>query len=343
MAANPIDLTYDEIQNHIGQSVMWDRNPGAWTTSHTNDFNLALKRGVRRVYFEAALPGESQPHTWSFMRPKGTLTLHAPYSESTIDDEIDRIVLFRPSGSDPLPEWPSWAADGELHFTDAAGDFFRTPVRNRISDSEISLEGQTVGSVNLFGSTTYELIPPYNLPDDYAGIASSGFTLRRDQKVLGQIPIVNEQEIRRYDNDDITGPPEMAAIIPEVATATDPTRWRAIFYPSPDDDYELDYRYTAVPPNVTPSAGFHWGGAPISELMLASILDYAWQYVRDSNEKHDDYLKCLETAVKQDRKRYPVHTHGQGSNSPGAGTRGYQDFLDYQREKIPYSNITTNW
>ena len=84
MAANDYDLTYDDIQSHIGQSVLWDRNPGAWTTSQTNDFNLALKRGVRRAYFNAALDGESQPHTWSFMRPKATLTLFPAYKTGTI-------------------------------------------------------------------------------------------------------------------------------------------------------------------------------------------------------------------------------------------------------------------
>ena len=345
MTANVLDLTYDEIQGYVGQSLMWDRNVGKWSSTETNDFDLSLKRGVRRVYFNAVLPGESQPHTWTFLRPSATLTASAPYSTGTIqelqDQEPDPGQILLTGGT-----WPSWAAQGTLWYT------------HRLTDEAVLQTIQTRLSTTLLLPTSDALGMPsdqqtgisytlrqhtYNLPDDFAGMASNGFTLRRDQRYLGQIVLVNEQEIRRYDDDSVTGVPRIAALIPVAATDDQTTRWQVMFYPLPNVDYELDYRYSAVPPNITSNASYHWGGAPISELMLASILDYAWQIIRDSNEKHDDYLDCLRTAVLQDRKLHPTHTYGQGSRSLGAGARGYSDYLDAQRRNIPYGNITTNW
>ena len=336
MSANALDLTYDEIKGHVAQSLMWHRTTGGNSGSEANDFNLALKRGVRRVYFNATLPGESQPWTWSFLRPGATLTLNAAYNTGSI--AVTNGVV---AGTSTV--FPSWAANADLWYTATDTLAHRESVASLGGDTSLTLD-DTTATPDVAAGTTYSLRQhTYALPDDFAGMASNGFTLRRDQKYLGQIILVNEQKIRQWDDDNSLGVPREAALIPIAATLTQPTRWEVTFRPFTNVPYELDYRYSAVPPNITSTAAYHWGGAPISELMLASILDYAWQIVRDSTEKHQDYLDCLKTAVQQDRKLHPEHTAGQGSRSLGSASFDYQSHLNHQRHNIPYANVTTNW
>ncbi len=339
MTANALDLTYDEIKGHVAQSLMWHRTTGGNSGSEANDFNLALKRGVRRVYFNPTLPGESQPHTWSFLRPAATLTLRANYTTGTIGVSSGTVT-----GESTTPVvFPTWADAADLWYTATDGTAHRESVASRTSSTVLVLD-DTTSSPDVATGTSYSLRRhTYALPDDYSGMASNGFTLRRDQRYLGQVILVDEQEIRRYDDDDKVGVPTMAAIIPVAATASAPTRWQVTFWPFPNAVYELDYRYDAVPPNITSTNAYHWGGAPISELMLASVLDYAWKIVRDSDEKYDDYIACLRTAVQQDRKLHPNHSWGQGAASYGRASRDYGGSLNYQRRGIPYSSISTNW
>jgi len=346
MAANELDLSYSEIRDVAANAVLWP-TPANWNSKHSNVFGNAVKRGSRRFYYQATIPGETTPHTWSFLEPWARLRTTPDYSTGTIDADGDPNVVTLAGG-----EWPSWAADGDLWIThDTSGTAIteRVEVVTRDSDAELTVGSTSEpAAINASSSniSSWSLKRHYyDLPDDYAGMASDAMTLRRDSRESGEIQIVSEQFIREHDRDETTGVPRLAAVVPVTATSSEPTRWKVTFYPFPKETYEIEYRYHAIPPLLDSSTDVYaWGGVPHAEALLESIVSQLMIMVRDDYTREETYMAALISAVKHDRKVNSKHTLGYGSESVGRpdyrNPQTLRDYLRYKGRGVPYANIT---
>ena len=356
MTANTLATTYFDIAKEVAIHLGWSRTVptsttnGEWTNEQVTDFGLILKEGYRQFLYPESIPGENKSHNWSFMYPMGTLALTAAYSTGTVG--VAYTLLSDPSSSiaTTTGTWPSWAATGGyLWFTTTGSVDVVLKVTSRTSDTKIVVSGDSTQVVA--AGASYELQRRYyELPDDFGGMVSDGFTYRRDEQWhLPNIRIVGEGEIRKIDratSGDVY--PRVASLTPMIPVAgsggTDgeSSRWRASFYPRAEQGYNVDYRYYSIPPALSKTTNlYHYGGAEHSSTIIAAVLDVAFQKIRSSMEKHEAFLTRLKQSILHDRRNYqPTHI-GHGSKSRG-GPSGRDALTDF-RSSTSTDNISTTF
>lgn len=87
MAESTLTIAFRELQGEIGLFAGWGRGTYFGDPSWSDDgsplgsqrkqqaIDSATKKGLRRFYFSALLPGEPAAHDWSFLRPTASLAL----------------------------------------------------------------------------------------------------------------------------------------------------------------------------------------------------------------------------------------------------------------------------
>lgn len=110
-----------------------------------------------------------------------------------------------------------------------------------------------------------------------SSVASGSLGVRKD--VLGgpaRIAIVDEASLRQLEQ---TAPksdlPNYAAIRPKRSEGTGVQRWEVLFYPTPNDDRTLHYRYSVAPPPISADRKWPYGGKQHAETILQSCLAVA--------------------------------------------------------------------
>ena len=355
MAESSLTTTYSDIQKEVGRELGWGRTPGTdtdtarvdWTKENFTDFGLIAKEGYRQFLYPEPLPGENKSHNWSFLYPLGQLTLNVSYTglstNATNDCSLaNGLVTLRGDVSDPVN--PAWAVGNEF-LVDGERYFILTAVAG---NKTLTVDDSTAG---FLGFKTFEFARRYyDLPDDFGGMVSEGFTYRRDEQWhLPDIRIVGEGDVRKVDR-TTTGDiyPKVATLTPIAPTAAtggsggNSSRWRVSFYPRPEQAYEVEYRYHAIPPALDASTNiYHYGGAEHSSTIIASIVDVAYQKIRASTEKHEYFLTRLRQSVLHDRRNYQPQYIGPGSKSRGDYSE--RDALREFRSSISTSNISTTF
>lgn len=325
-------LSYDELARSIGREIDASRDSADWDAVQTQDIQDIIADGLRQVYWPPVLPGDSTPHEWSFLKPKqGELTLHPAYSTGTVSISLGVVTLT--GGA-----FPSWAAEGEMWINGGKYD-----VVTRDSDTQVTLSDLTL---NVSAGASYTLTQLYYaLPADFGGmVQGQEFSFRRDQQQYQWPPhpkLVSEAMVDRHDQwPHRTGSPELCCLLPKTTTSTD-TRWEVRFYPLPDKEYDLVYRYQINPPLLNgTSYVHHYGGPSVSQAVLASCLDKAMRFLYSSDEYYQRFLSVLTAAVQRDRNVYRHESLGFGSYSDGYGRHeGALDLRDYRRAYTTLGNI----
>lgn len=331
MAANTLAVSYTDLQSEVALAIGWNRSPGSWTTDQTNNLWPRInKKALYQAYYPEPLQDERVPHSWSFLHPRGTLTLNAPYSTGTV--AIAAGVVTLTGGT-----WPSWAASGDLWVSDN-----RYPVNTRNGNTSITLVDT---SVAVSSGASYQLIQhAYDLPSDFTRMQSNALTYRRDQDACGEIVLVHPVDLMKSDCDGSTGTPTKAAVTPVAPTATDDARWQLQFAdPLPNQAFVVEFDYEASPPLLdgTGVKVYPYGGPPFSRMFLASYIDAAFQTIRDSMEMHGPFLEALRQAVMYDRAAHAPHTMGWGARSKGSRTIGYQQYRMSSTRGYDFTELTT--
>ena len=110
-----------------------------------------------------------------------------------------------------------------------------------------------------------------------SSVASGSLSTRKD--VHGgpaRISIVDEASLRQLEQ---TAPksdlPNYAAVRPMRTEGTGSQRWEVLFYPTPNDDRTLHYRYAVAPPPISAEHQWPYGGKQHAETILQSCLAVA--------------------------------------------------------------------
>ena len=97
--------------------------------------------------------------------------------------------------------------------------------------------------------------------------------------VLGgpaRIAIVDEPSLRQLEQTaPASGLPRYAAIRPKRSEGDGVQRWEVVFYPTPNEDRTLYYRYTIAPPPIGEDRKWPYGGKQHAETILQSCLAVA--------------------------------------------------------------------
>ena len=328
-----LSLSYDELARSIGREIDVSRDADDWDSVQTQDVRDIIADGLRQVYWPPPLPGERVPHEWSFLTPrKGELTIYPAYDTGTVS--ITSGVVTLTGGT-----FPTWAADGEFWCNGV-----KYEVTTRDSDVQLTLDDLTASE---YAGTTYLLTRLYyDLPGDFGGLAAEQeFTLRRDQQQYGcqtHPRVVSEAMIDRHDRyPHRTGSPEMVCVLPKT-TSTSDTSWEARFYPLPDREYDLEYRYQVIPPLLNGTTYvYHYGGPAVSQAVLMSCLDKAMRFLYSSDEYYQRFIQALAAAVQRDRNVFRKESLGFGAYSDGYSRHSYtfDNIRDFRRSNTTLGNI----
>lgn len=129
---------------------------------------------------------------------------------------------------------------------------------------------------------------------------------------MWRIPIVNEAELRAaYAKNPLIGRPKYAALRPqrkpdvgesgETQDGTSIQVFEVMFYPFPDQDYTLEYRYTRRPAKLDVLTGFPQGASFHSEMFMAACLAAAELHKTGTRGAlHEHYKELLDQSIKLD-------------------------------------------
>ena len=288
MAESSLTTTYSDIQKEVGRELGWGRTPGTdtdttrvdWTKENFTDFGLIAKEGYRQFLYPEPLPGENKSHNWSFLYPLAQLFIGGTWPSETVESDLSGNVTMAKTEVGMTD--PDWGEDQYLHHLtigSSAGEWPKTLIGATVAFTDVLGASQT-GTVTSRTTTILTFATGTNindaagivtalnisdfrhvLPDDFGGMASEGFTYTRsEQWHLPDIRIIGEGDIRKIDR-VTTGDiyPKVASLVPLAPVAATggsggtSGRWMARFYPQSDTEYEVEYRYHAIPPALDAS------------------------------------------------------------------------------------------
>lgn len=137
----------------------------------------------------------------------------------------------------------------------------------------------------------------YNLPENFGELIDGGFTFTTNQQ---SVAMVSEEQIRQLQSQAArTGPPKYACI--RVANSAGPTRYEAVFYPTPDDSYTVSYRYSVAPLDLCEASPYPLGGPQHAETILEACLSACEKTLEDSEGVHEKrFIECLARSIQAD-------------------------------------------
>lgn len=180
----------------------------------------------------------------------------------------------------------------------------------------------------------------YDLPDDFHRLVGQmNFAADTHYAPVKSVSLDDLLEMRSIH--DRTGPPQYVAIRRKAEDRTAGQRWEALFWPEPDGDYTLSYKYEAYSGALSDSYPYALGGMAISELLIESCLAVAEQQMNDEASIHTAmYERMLLGAIMDDRKRgaasfgHMGHREFDGDGRVRHGDTGGTYPITYKEETI---------
>lgn len=301
MAESSLSLGWPELKSEVGQFLGYGRTVANWDPGGGSDqatlVEAIVQSGIRRVYFPRAVEGVEPGYEWSFLRPSSTLYLGA--------DGADGVVSSNTFTSATHSDWTTY---GITAGTDTVNITAVGAGTTEIDDYAISVV--SAGNITLVandGTTLTFFVTRatanYDLPDDFSRLIGR-LHYQADDRYLS-IQIVQEDAILEMrSTNDLTGPPQYAAVRSKSSDMSTGQRSEIILYPRPDAAQVLTYSYEAYSGQLSDSYPYPLGGMHLSELYVESCLAVAEQRVNEEAGLHTGLFgSLLADAVARDRKK----------------------------------------
>jgi len=180
----------------------------------------------------------------------------------------------------------------------------------------------------------------YDLPEDFGGI-DSPMTYAPGQNVIyPPIEIIGEHHIRRLQqaSTQADGRPTRAGFRQKNGIAEGGTRYEILFWPVPDESYELQYRYRVAPGQ---SVKVIHGGDAHYQTLLEAIRAAADNILRRRQRPHEAmFMERLQASVAYDQQL--AAPKQMGYNRDGSDRPGYDIFDDSHRFGYSENAVTYN-
>ena len=292
MAESTLSLKYLDIQVEVGRFLGFNVDPATWTPAQVAEVDRMIQAGYRQFLYPPAVEGVETGYEWSFLNPETTITTYTPYDTGTVTVVTTTCTL---TGG----VWPAWLATNPEHATLTIDDTEYT-VTSR--DSDVQLTVSASGDVT---DETFELVSngKQDLPDAFGRILGDFHYKPTDSNI--PIVHVSEHQMNIYHQQSTnTGKPRYFTTKFKTSDGSDGQRQEVKWWPIPDDDYELTYRYEAYTGKLVKTTyPYPLGGMRYSEVIIESCMAIAEQRMNGKKDLHwDSFARLLATAVEQDRK-----------------------------------------
>jgi hypothetical protein len=168
----------------------------------------------------------------------------------------------------------------------------------------------------------------YNLPSDYAGI--EGSITFKSETVYPPIAIIGEGQIRHYRQTyTSTGRPKFAAVRPKSSDGASEQQFELMLWPTPDDDYELEFSMNLQLDTLSDANPHPYGGAVHAETIIQSCLAVAEVREEDiTGPQWEVFMERLEASIQHDKR-----TSGQEYFGKMRNIEAFDD-SDFRRSDI---------
>ena len=169
-------------------------------------------------------------------------------------------------------------------------------------------------------------IADYDLPADFGGI--DGDLTYPPSAASRAVVIVSESAIRTLrQNSPQTGNPTHAATRPKTTDGVAGQVFEILFWPTPQSDSPLSYRYYVAPTALSHTNPYPYGPAAHSETILESCLSIAEQRLNDEKGIHwEKFLERLSASIQFDRKTSGPDFLGYNADRSDGGVFRYDRF-----------------
>jgi hypothetical protein len=140
------------------------------------------------------------------------------------------------------------------------------------------------------------------LPRDFGGLISE--LQYQTNEGIGKIVRVSDQEIlSHYARGQLTGDPRYYAIRPRQFANDMGTPYELMLHPTPTSSITLLFRYAVIPPPLSDSNPYPYGGELHAETITEACLAAAERILEDGEGVHTKrWLECLATSIAIDRE-----------------------------------------
>jgi hypothetical protein len=145
----------------------------------------------------------------------------------------------------------------------------------------------------------------YDLPADFGTMAP--MITYTDDTWSERIRVLDESIIRENRQTfQSASRPSIAAVRPKAMSGSSGQRWELLLWPTPDDAYELEYRYSVIPNLPASGDQYPYGGMHFAQLILTACLWQVELHVLDAPGTYtQQYPNELARAVAIDRRMQP--------------------------------------
>jgi len=238
----------------------------------------------------------------------------------TFDDLRQEVGFYLGFGRSPANWTSEQAATVESVIKSGLRQFYFPPPVNGYVHQWHFLRPQTSLTTTANTSTV-------DCPDDFAAL--DGPMTYASNVATYIVRHVSEDIIRRkQQQSNRTGKPEMVAVRPRANDnfpASEGQRWEFVFWPTPDAEYTLYYRYRIMPDALDTSNQYPYGGAMHGETILQSCLAVAEHRLDDKRGHHwERFMERLAASIRLDIEQEAADALGY--NADGGSVTVYRKF-----------------
>jgi hypothetical protein len=323
MTESALSIAYNDLLIEVGSFLALGANPSAFTVAQLAEVDRYVQAGVRQFYYPPAIEGVPPGHEWSFLHPTTTITTIQRYTTGSLAVVGGTCTIT--GGT-----WPTWAA---THGTLVIND-----VEYAITSRDSGAELTVVGDDDTAAADEWYLSHSgaQDLPDDFGRVLGNFEYDSSDQ--FRSVPVVSEAMVlSALSGTRDESHPTMAATRFKAQVAGSGQRNEVVWFPVPDAEYELTYRYEAYSGKLTTLNPYPLGGMRYSELITESCLAMAEQRANDRENIHTQAFRTLLVdAISRDKKQ-GARYFGPMSPVPASSERPRVSGVNYP---ITYKGIT---
>lgn len=299
MAESGLSIGLPELHEEVGEFLGYGR--AGHDATQQDAINRIVQSGVRRVYYPIPASEAAVGYEWSWLRPTATLTL-----SQAIDGALTRGGFI---AGDSITQTSTLAR--ATYVSDDGSELVLYGVSG-IADASNTWYPSDDGddTTNAWTPTEIADTSKFDLPDNFGRLVGSlHFPANEYRQSVTIVPIGKILEMRA--SNAFSSTPRFAATRYKTTDGSSGQRQEILFFPQPDQTWEMLYEYEAYNGALTEANPYPLGGMQLAELYIESCLAVAESRLEDVVGIHAaQYQALLADAIARDRKR-SARSYGQ--------------------------------
>jgi hypothetical protein len=178
----------------------------------------------------------------------------------------------------------------------------------------------------------------YDLPDDFAMFSGPLVYAPGASAMYPSIDIISERQImKRLQFNEASTRPRLAAYRPKAPIPGMGTRFELLVWPTPDDSYEVTFRYQFNPGSLDEEIALPFGGQEHMQTVIEACLAAAEESTGQPGIHTQLFMACLQASVARDKDRHAPDTLGQNIDRSDRPMDPWRDYHSCDENIVTYN------